>query len=266
MTLENAGPVGNTAPVGTMGGSFVSRLVVEPDAPDSGYPFSLPVVRALRAANGLTLKPGATFLVGENGVGKSTLVEALAFALGLNPEGGSRSFNFATHSSDSAQSLGSYLRLTRSPGRERSSFFLRAESYFNVATEIERLGGNSDPSLLAAYGGTSPHERSHGQAFLDLLNHRFRPRGLYVLDEPEAALSPTGCLAALARMHDLVHSGTQFIIATHSPILISLPNATILQIDCDGAIRGVVYDDCEMVRIMRNFLTEPGRVLKHLLE
>ena len=158
-----------------------------------------------------------TFLVGENGSGKSTLVEGVAVAAGLNPEGGSRSFAFATRSSEST--LGSALRLGRAPGRERTSFFMRAESYYNVATEVERLDAEPGPGvrLLPAYGGTWAHERSHGQSFLDLLVHRFRPGGLYLLDEPEAALSTQGCMAALTRIHDLVQQGSQFLIATHSP-------------------------------------------------
>ena len=194
------------------------------------------MVAGLRAA-WLTLGPGVTFLVGENGSGKSTLVEGVAVAAGLNPEGGSRSFAFATRSSES--SLGSALRLGRAPGRERTSFFLRAESYYNVATEVERLDAEpgSGARLLPAYGGTSAHERSHGQSFLDLLIHRFRPGGLYLLDEPEAALSTQGCLAALTRIHDLVQQGSQFLVATHSPVLLAVPGARILEITDDGDAR-----------------------------
>lgn len=165
----------------------------------------------------LTLGPGVTFLVGENGCGKSTLVEGIAVAGGFNAEGGSRSFRFATRSSEST--LGGALRLGRAPGRERSSFFLRAESYYNVATEIERLDAEPGAGelIMKEFGGVSPHARSHGESFLDVLTHRFRPRGFYLLDEPEAALSTRGCLAALARIHELCRQGSQFLIATHSP-------------------------------------------------
>ncbi|WP_337832070.1 AAA family ATPase [Pseudonocardia sp. TMWB2A] len=191
-------------------------MSLDPAAPSRGYPFELPVVRWLREHGGLALYPGVTFLVGENGSGKSTLVEAVAVALGLNPEGGSRSFRFATRASES--DLGSHLRVARRPGRERTSFFLRAESYYNVATEVERIGSG----LEHDYGG-SPHERSHGESFVALMTHRFFPRGLYLLDEPEAALSVTGALAVLARMVDLTAQGSQFVVATHSPILLALP-------------------------------------------
>ena len=213
----------------------------------------------------LTLGPGVTFLVGENGSGKSTLVEAIAVAVGLNAEGGSRSFGFATRRTDSA--LGGALRLGRAPGRERSTFFLRAESYYNVATELERLDaeGGHGPPLLPAYGGISPHDRSHGQSFLDLLVHRFRPGGLYLLDEPEAALSTTGCLTALARIHDLVQQGSQFLIATHSPVLLAVPDARILEIADDGTLEPVSFDDALPVRTTRRFLADPATAVRALL-
>ncbi|GEL24611.1 hypothetical protein PSU4_35650 [Pseudonocardia sulfidoxydans NBRC 16205] len=198
-----------------------------------------------------------TFLVGENGSGKSTLVEAIAVAAGFNAEGGSRSFRFSTRASEST--LGGALRVGRAPGRELSSFFLRAESFYNVATEIEAL------DLVDAYGGVSPHERSHGQSFLDLLNHRFRPGGLYLLDEPEAALSVTGCMAALARIHELARQGSQFIVATHSPILLAVPRARILEIGDDGRLHTVSYDDALPVVTMRAFLADPGHRVRDLL-
>lgn len=198
-------------------------------------------------------------MVGENGSGKSTLVEAIAVAAGFNAEGGSRSFRFATRASES--SLGASLRVGRAPGRERSSFFLRAESYYNVATGIERLDEGSG-DILDGYGGVSAHERSHGQSFLDLLRHRFHPRGLYLLDEPEAALSVTGCLAALARIDELARHGSQFIIATHSPILLAVPRARILEIGDDGGLRTVDYDDALPVRTTRAFLADPGATVR----
>jgi predicted ATPase len=223
----------------------------------SRYPFSLPVVTALRGRR-LELGPGVTFLVGENGSGKSTLVEALAVAAGLNPEGGSRHFRFATHATESE--LGRALTVSRAPGKERSSFFLRAETYYNVATEIAERGLELEP-----YGGVSPHVRSHGESFVDLLTHRFRPRGLYLLDEPEAALSTKGQLAALARIDELTRAGSQFLIATHSPILPALPGARILQIAPDGGLHTTPYDDCLPVRATREFLADPARTLRHLL-
>ncbi|MGQ0576945.1 MAG: AAA family ATPase [Pseudonocardia sp.] len=218
-------------------------------------------MRYLRAAGGLELTAGITAIVGDNGSGKSTLVEAIAGAVGLNLEGGSRSLRFSTTSARAR--LGQFTRVVRNPGRERRSYFLRAESFFNVATELERLDAGSS-ELLGAYGGRSLHHRSHGEAFLDLLRHRLGPRWLYLLDEPEAALSPQGCLAAVALIDELVRAGSQFVTATHSPILLAVPGTRILQID-DGELHEVGYDECRTVSVMRGFLASPERSLRHLL-
>jgi predicted ATPase len=218
-------------------------------------------VAALRGRE-LRLGPGVTFVVGDNGSGKSTLMEAVAVAIGLNAEGGSRSFGFATRSSESA--LHAALRIGRGAGRERSSFFLRAESYYNVATEIERLDEGSG-EILGGYGGVSGHERSHGESFLDVLVHRLRPNGLYLLDEPEAALSFRGCLAAIARIHALAAQGCQFLVATHSPVLLAVPGARILQIDADGELTPVAYDEAMPVWMTRRFLADPDATLSELL-
>jgi predicted ATPase len=156
--------------------------------------------------------------------------------------------------------LGEHLTLAWGPRKPRSRFFLRAESYYNVATESERLG----PEQLAVLGGVSPHERSHGESFIDVIRHRFYPNGLYLLDEPEAALSPRGCMAVLARMADLTRRNCQMLIATHSPILLSLPGATILEIQENGHITSVTYDEAMPVRLTRDFLSDPGRYLRHL--
>ncbi|GAA0998746.1 AAA family ATPase [Acrocarpospora macrocephala] len=249
--------------MGTKQPGFVRGLRIDTRQIGSGYPFDLPAVSWLVTSGGIELSPTATFLVGENGSGKSTLVEAIAVACGFNPEGGSQNFRFATRASES--SLADHLVLTWGLAKPRTGFFLRAESYYNVATEIERLDREPGPSLLASYGGVSPHERSHGESFLDLVVHRFGPQGLYVLDEPEAALSVRGCMAVLRRIHDLVGQKSQFIIATHSPILLSLPGATILQIDADGSIQQVNYDEALPVALTRDFLTAPDRFLRHLL-
>lgn len=222
--------------------------------PDAGaYPFSLP---ALRGLGTLPLDPAVTFLVGENGTGKSTLIEAIAVACGFNAEGGSRNFRFGTRESHSV--LHQHLRVARGVRRPKGGFFLRAESFYNVATEIERL------EVADAYGGVSLHERSHGEAFMDLLLHRFRGDGLYFLDEPEAALSPQRQLAALVRLHDLVRARAQFVIATHSPILMAYPGALIYQCSA-GGIAPVRYEDTEHYRITRDFLAHPGRMLAKLL-
>ena len=231
-----------------------------------GHPFDLPVVRALRDAGGLSMDRPVTFLVGHNGSGKSTLVEGLAVALGLNAEGGSANFRFST--ADAHSTLGASLVVRRGRRKPRSTYFLRAESFFNVASEIDRLdredGGG--PPIIDGYGGVSLHARSHGESFLDLLTHRLRPDGLYLLDEPEAALSPQGAMAALTRIHQLAQAGAQFVIATHSPILLAVPDARILEIGDDGRWEAVDYDDAMPVQLTRAFLADPRRVLAGLVD
>lgn len=242
---------------------FLRCIQLDPRTGLEGYPFDLPVVAHLARLGRLDLDPGLTFLVGDNGSGKSTLIEALATAAGFNAEGGSKSFRFATRSSES--SLGDHLVLHWNR-RPRTGYFLRAESFYNVATEIERLNREPGPPLLAAYGGRSPHERSHGQSFLDLVNHRFGPQGLYVLDEPEAALSVQGCLALMVRMRELLDQGSQFVVATHSPILLAMPGARILQIESDGMIEQVDYDQAEPVALTRAFVNQPHRFLRTMFD
>lgn len=227
-------------------------------ADSTKYPFAIPAVRHLGV---LTFDPDVTFLVGENGTGKSTLLEAVSIALGFNAEGGTRNFNFSTRASHSE--LHACLRLVRSYRRPRDGYFLRAESFFNVASEIENLdreGGFGDP-ILDAYGGRSLHEQSHGESFIALMTHRFRGRGLYILDEPEAALSPKRQLLVLRRMRHLVRQESQFIIATHSPMLLAYPNAKILLLD-EGGYRQVKYEDTEHYQLTRQFLNETDEVLK----
>ncbi|GAA3652133.1 putative ATPase [Lentzea atacamensis] len=238
--------------------TFIRQIRLDEQHDTHRYPFTLPVVRHL-VENPIELTRPVTFLVGDNGAGKSTLVEAIAVAAGFNAEGGSQSFRFATRATES--SLGDFLTLSWGTRKPRTGYFLRAESFYNVATEIERIG----EGILASYGGKSLHERSHGESFMDLMTHRFGGRGLYVLDEPEAALSVKGCLTVLRRMHELVEEGSQFIIATHSPILLAAPGATILEIT-DGVIDEVSYDTAEPVALTRNFLGEPDRFLRYLLD
>jgi len=244
-------------------GGFIEQVRLDPHAGTGRCPFNLPVVRHLDRVRGLDLDPHVTFLVGDNGTGKSTMVEALAVAAGFNAEGGSQSFRFATRASES--SLGDHLILRWGIRKPRTRYFLRAESFYTVATEIDRLDKEGPVPLLPAYGGRSLHERSHGESFLDLVVHRFGPDGLYLLDEPEAALSVRGCLALVARIADLVAQGSQFVVVTHSPILLAVPGARILQIDEDGQIERVDYDDADPVTLTRGFLTDPRRFLRHLL-
>jgi predicted ATPase len=207
-----------------------------------------------------------TIFVGENGSGKSTLVEGLAVAAGFNPEGGSTNFNFRTQ--DHLPELATHLRLIRNPTRPRTGFFLRAESFFNVATEIERLDfeqiGLPGASIGGGYGEKKLHEVSHGESFLALAMNRFGRGGLYILDEPEAAMSPTGCLALVRRFNELANEGSQFIIATHSPIVMSFPGALIYLLTDKGP-KQVAWEDLDHVRILREFLNDPAIVLRTLL-
>ena len=224
------------------------------------YPFSIPAVSEL---DSLELDSEVVFFVGENGSGKSTLVEAIAVALGFNPEGGTKNFNFGTHQSHS--SLHEYIRLSKSYAKPKDGFFLRAESYFNVATNIETLDSefSYSPPVIDSYGGVSLHEQSHGESFLSLILHRFGGKGIYILDEPEAALSPMRQLAVLSRMKQLVDDSSQFIIATHSPILLAYPNAKIFKIDETG-INQVRYQDTEHYTVTKAFLENPDRMLSEL--
>lgn len=224
------------------------------------YPFALPAVRNLHT---LPLHPAVTFIVGENGSGKSTLLEAIAIAWGFNPEGGTKNFRFQTRVSHS--SLHEALTLVKNIRRPKDGFFLRAESFFNVATEIEQLDeGPGGPPIINSYGGKSLHEQSHGESFFALMMNRFGGHGFYVLDEPEAALSPSRQLAMISRLHQLVQSQSQFIIATHSPMLMAYPNAWIYQITAQG-IERVSYRETEHYVIAKRFLNDPQGVLESLL-
>ena len=224
------------------------------------YPFSLPAVRHLDV---LKLHPCVTYVIGENGSGKSTLLEAIAVACGFNPEGGTKNFRFGTRASHS--SLHEYLRVAKGIRRPRDGFFLRADSFFNVATEIEKLDAEPAPAppIIDSYGGKSLHEQSHGESFLALMMNRFGGNGLYILDEPEAALSPQRQLSALVRIHQLVHQDSQFIIATHSPILMAYPEAHIYACSQEG-IKLVDYYETEHYQVMRNFVANPKRMLDAL--
>src|SRR6476646_8112924 len=226
------------------------------------FPFSIPAIGGMDT---IEFDRPVTFFVGENGAGKSTLLEAIAIGMGLNPEGGSRNFRFATRESHSG--LSNFLRLGRSVRRIRDSYFLRAESYFNVATEIEALDREFAlaPPLIDAYGGKSLHEQSHGESFFALFLNRLRGNGLYFFDEPEAALSPTRQLSFLSRLHELVKDGSQFLIATHSPILLAYPDAAIHVLD-GGPPHRIEYRDTEHYGVTRTFLNDTERMLDILLD
>jgi len=223
------------------------------------YPFSLPVIREM---DRLALHPKVTYIVGENGMGKSTMLEGIAVAWGFNPEGGSLNFTFSTFASHSE--LHRHLRLARGIRKPRDGFFFRAESYYNLASSIEELdreGGG--PSIIDSYGGRSLHEQSHGESFFATFMNRFGGGGLYVMDEPEAALSPTRQLSMLARIHELVRQGSQFIISTHSPILMAYPDAVIYQLGGSG-IEEVALEETEPFRVTRQFLNNRSPMLEEL--
>lgn len=240
---------------GTMQRYFISSIRLKPLATKS-YLSKLPAVQYLEDHGTLPLNSSVTIFVGENGTGKSTLLEAIAVAAGYNAEGGSRGFNFATRNSTS--NLHENLTLIRE-AHPRDGYFLRAESFYNVATQVEGL------QVGEFYGKRPLHDQSHGESFLALVQNRFYGNGLYLLDEPEAALSPLRQMTLLAEIHRLVErENSQFIMATHSPILLAYPGAVLYQFDEKG-IERVAYEDCEHYRLMRDFLEKPDRFLKYLL-
>jgi len=224
------------------------------------YPFNLNAVKALEK---LALHPKVTYLVGENGSGKSTLLEAVAIAYGFNPEGGGKNFNFSTE--DSHSELSRHIRLVKGIKLPKTGYFLRAESFYNVASNIDKLDreGGFGPPIIDSYGGKSLHQQSHGESFMSLLIHRFSGHGIYILDEPEAALSPTRQLSMLSRIHQLVEEGAQFIIATHSPIIMSYPDAVIYNVDDN--LQAIAYEDTEHYQTMFNFMTCRDQLLNRLL-
>ena len=226
------------------------------------YPFNLNVLHTLDTIN---LDGNVTFFVGENGSGKSTLIEAIAIAYGFNAEGGSINYNFSTRNSSS--NLFESLLLTKTYKKPKDGFFLRAESFYNVATQIEAMDSipAAAPKIIASYGGKSLHEQSHGESFLCLMNERFRGNGLYILDEPEAALSGDRQLSFLLRLHELVLANSQFIIATHSPVLLSYPNATIYSIESSG-IEKRKYEETTPYQFYKMFMDDYKRVLHNLLQ
>ena len=229
---------------------------------DTVYPFCLPVVRNLTE---LHLNQPVTFFVGENGTGKSTILEAIAVNFGFNAEGGSRNFNFSTEATHS--DLHKAITLAKGLLNLKDGYFLRAESFYNVATNIENMDKEPsfDPPVKEAYGGKSLHAQSHGESFLSLVQNRFFGNGLYILDEPEAALSPSRQMTLLALIHALVKNNSQFIIATHSPILLAYPNAEIYELK-EEEIRLTTYKNTEHYTLTRQFLNNPEGVLKHLLD
>ena len=219
------------------------------------YPFDIPAIRSLSS---LQFHADVTFIVGENGSGKSTLIEAIALGLGFSLEGGPKSIQSITH--NNASPLFEYLKLIRSYKLPKDSFFLRAESFYNVATYME----TNAAEYLRSYGGTL-HGKSHGEVFLAVLTNKLKGDGLYIFDEPEAALSPSRQMTALVAIDQLVQKRSQLIIATHSPILLAYPSAVIYQLDENG-IKQISYEDSPQYQITKGFLDDYKRMVNMLLE
>jgi len=227
----------------------------------SEYPFNLPAIKNLDT---LSFHPKVTFIVGENGSGKSTILESIAVKFGFNAEGGTRNFNFSSRATHS--DLNQYIKVVKGTKRPQDGFFFRAESFYNFATNIDELDSEMSfgPPLINSYGGRSLHEQSHGESFFAVFLNKFSGKSMYILDEPEAALSPSRQMSMLTRMHELVGEGSQFIIATHSPIIMAYPDARIYQIN--EGFEQVNYEDTEHYQVMHSFLNNTQKMLNILLE
>jgi len=225
---------------------------------ESIYPFSIPAIKAIES---IDLSASVTFLVGENGTGKSTLTESIAVAAGFNAEGGTKNYNFATQ--DTTSSLTDEITLVRGTKREKYGYFLRAESFYTTANYAESGTFNADGPMPIYFDGKRIHEQSHGEAFLSIVKE-FRP-GLFVFDEPESALSPQRQLALMVAMKQLIDQGSQFIIATHSPILLSYPSAAIYELTETG-IEKTAYNDISHVKLTKDFLNNPEQYIQRLLK
>lgn len=224
------------------------------------YPFN---IASISKFDKIEFSSEVTFLVGENGIGKSTLIEAIAVAIGFNSEGGTRNFNFSTRQTHSE--LHEFLKLNFTFPKPQDGFFYRAESFYNVATNIDEMNKYGLKSLLPSYGGKSLHEQSHGESFLSLALNRFSGNSLFILDEPEASLSVTRQMTFMATVNKLVKENSQFIIATHSPILLAYPEASIYQISEEG-VECIEYESTDAYQITQTFLKSPARIFRELFK
>lgn len=243
---------------------YIRTVQLQKDRIDSydQFPLNLPVFQNF---DELALHPNITYIVGENGMGKSTLLEGIAIAFGFNPEGGTLNFKFSNY--DSHSNLDQYLRLVKGVQRAKDSFFFRAETFYNLATHIEELDSQpaSGRRIIDSYGGKSLHKQSHGESFFAAFIERFQGEGLYILDEPEAALSPLKQMSMLARIHELIQQGSQFIISTHSPIIMAYPNAKIIQLEKDGMYE-TTLEETEHYSVMKQFFEDKDRLLHYLFK
>ncbi len=247
-----------------MATKFLKKISFIGELDGGSYLNDIPAVKYLTQAGEILIDNDVTIFVGENGTGKSTLLEAIAVVCGFNPEGGSRNFTFAT--AETHSELCKHIMVSRHT-IPKDGFFLRAESFYNVATNIDELDSQPAASapIINSYGGVSLHNQSHGESFLALVKNRFGGNGLYILDEPEAALSPMRLLTLIRLMKDLVDNGSQFIISTHSPILMAFPDAQILELSERG-IKPTCYQDTEHYQVTKRFLDNPEKMLLYLLE
>ena len=244
-----------------MNDRFIQSISIDwPEVEEDSYLRGIP---ALRKMGRLDFKKNITFLVGENGTGKSTLTEAIAVACGFNPEGGTADYRFSTF--DDVSELGRALRVVRGFRRPKNGYFFRAESFFNVASKAEDYrDGTAKSVYYARYGGRSLHEQPHGESFLAYFQS-FVEAGLYIMDEPEAALSPQRQLALFIQIAGMAERGSQFVIATHSPILLAIPGAEIYSFDGEG-LAPCDYEETESYRLTELFINERERIIKELLE
>lgn len=237
---------------------FVQGISLDWGKVDRGsYLWEIPALRQLSA---LTFSSNVTFFVGENGTGKSTLLEAIVVAYGFNPEGGTKNYQFSTYDSHSV--LHQAITVIKGYKRPRDSYFLRAESFYNVATKAEEY--EAEEGFFQSYGGKSLHQQSHGESFLALAQNKFRPNGFYILDEPEAALSPQRQLTLLMEMDKLSKEGAQFLVASHSPILLGLPDAEIFSFSDTGMV-SVSYEETDSYQVMEMFINNREQLLYRLL-